>query len=50
MKIFIPFYPQAVYVYQKAAILSMLPEEEVKALGENVTELFKYVNEGLCFS
>lgn len=34
---------QAVYVYQKAAILSMLPEEEVKALGENVAELFKYV-------
>lgn len=37
------FFLQAVYVYQKAAILSMLPEEEVKALGENVAELFKYV-------
>lgn len=27
----------------------MLPEEKVKALGENVTELFKYVNGMLCF-
>ncbi|XP_075888352.1 tetratricopeptide repeat protein 39B-like [Nelusetta ayraudi] len=36
---------QAVYVFQKAAILSMLPEEKVKALGENVTELFKQVDD-----
>lgn len=28
----------------------MLPEEKVKALGENVTELFKYVNGGLLVS
>lgn len=34
---------QAIYVYQKAAILSMLPEEEVTQLGENVAELFRYV-------
>ncbi|XP_023283953.1 tetratricopeptide repeat protein 39B-like [Seriola lalandi dorsalis] len=37
---------QAIYVYQKAAILSMLPEEEVTKLGENVVELFRQV-EGL---
>ncbi|KAG9347071.1 hypothetical protein JZ751_005998 [Albula glossodonta] len=37
---------KAIYVYQKAAILSMLPEEEVKKTGENVVELFKQV-EGL---
>ncbi|KAM9857002.1 tetratricopeptide repeat protein 39B-like [Aulostomus maculatus] len=35
---------QAVYVFQKAAILSMLPEEEVKELGENVEELFRQVD------
>ena len=34
---------QAIYVYQKAAILSMLPEEEVTQLGENVAELFRCV-------
>uniref|UniRef100_A0A8C5GAT1 Tetratricopeptide repeat protein 39B n=1 Tax=Gouania willdenowi TaxID=441366 RepID=A0A8C5GAT1_GOUWI len=33
---------QAVYVFQKAAILSMLPEEEVTELGENVVQLFRY--------
>uniref|UniRef100_A0A8D3DAL0 Tetratricopeptide repeat protein 39B n=1 Tax=Scophthalmus maximus TaxID=52904 RepID=A0A8D3DAL0_SCOMX len=37
---------QAIYVYQKAAILSMLPEEEVTKLGEDVVELFRQV-EGL---
>uniref|UniRef100_A0A8C5EV88 Tetratricopeptide repeat protein 39B n=1 Tax=Gouania willdenowi TaxID=441366 RepID=A0A8C5EV88_GOUWI len=37
---------QAVYVFQKAAILSMLPEEEVTELGENVVQLFRQV-EGL---
>ncbi|KAM3623590.1 uncharacterized protein V6R79_013009 [Siganus canaliculatus] len=37
---------QAVYVYQKAAILSMLPEQEVTKLRENVPELFRQV-EGL---
>ncbi|TKS68324.1 Tetratricopeptide repeat protein 39B [Collichthys lucidus] len=35
---------QAVYVFQKAAILSMLPEEEVSQLGENVVELFRQVD------
>ncbi|XP_040002273.1 tetratricopeptide repeat protein 39B-like isoform X2 [Xiphias gladius] len=35
---------QAVYVFQKAAILSMLPEEEVTKLGENVVELFRQVD------
>ncbi|XP_041640247.1 tetratricopeptide repeat protein 39B-like isoform X2 [Cheilinus undulatus] len=35
---------QAVYVFQKASILSMLPEEEVKKLGENVVELFRQVD------
>uniref|UniRef100_A0A671WYM9 Tetratricopeptide repeat protein 39B n=1 Tax=Sparus aurata TaxID=8175 RepID=A0A671WYM9_SPAAU len=35
---------QAIYVYQKAAILSMLPEEEVTQLGENVVELFRQVD------
>ncbi|KAE8300269.1 Tetratricopeptide repeat protein 39B [Larimichthys crocea] len=35
---------QAVYVFQKAAILSMLPEEEVSKLGENVVELFRQVD------
>lgn len=33
---------QAVYAFQKAAILSMLPEKEVTALGENVVELFRW--------
>ncbi|XP_047434614.1 tetratricopeptide repeat protein 39B-like [Mugil cephalus] len=37
---------QAIYMFQKAAILSMLPEEEVTKLGENVVELFRQV-EGL---
>ncbi|XP_038134505.1 tetratricopeptide repeat protein 39B-like isoform X2 [Cyprinodon tularosa] len=37
---------KATYVFQKAAILSMLPEEEVDKLGENVVELFRQV-EGL---
>ncbi|XP_068607605.1 tetratricopeptide repeat protein 39B-like [Brachionichthys hirsutus] len=35
---------QAIYVFQKAAILSMLPDEEVTALGENVVELFRQVD------
>uniref|UniRef100_A0A668A4C6 Tetratricopeptide repeat protein 39B n=1 Tax=Myripristis murdjan TaxID=586833 RepID=A0A668A4C6_9TELE len=35
---------QAVYVFQKAAILSMLPEEEVKKMGEDVVELFRLDN------
>ncbi|XP_070683819.1 tetratricopeptide repeat protein 39B-like [Pempheris klunzingeri] len=35
---------QAVYVFQKAAILSMLPEEQVAELGENVVELFRQVD------
>uniref|UniRef100_A0A8C4EU39 Tetratricopeptide repeat protein 39B n=1 Tax=Dicentrarchus labrax TaxID=13489 RepID=A0A8C4EU39_DICLA len=35
---------QAVYVFQKAAILSMLPEEEVTELGEDVVELFRQVD------
>ncbi|KAL4640460.1 tetratricopeptide repeat protein 39B-like [Arapaima gigas] len=35
---------QAIYVFQKAAILSMLPEEEVQKTGEDVTELFRQVN------
>lgn len=35
---------QAVYMFQKAAILSMLPEEEVTKLGENVVELFRQVD------
>ncbi|XP_076004142.1 tetratricopeptide repeat protein 39B-like [Genypterus blacodes] len=35
---------QAIYVYQKAAILCMLPEEEVNELGENVADLFKQVD------
>ncbi|XP_029014242.1 tetratricopeptide repeat protein 39B-like [Betta splendens] len=37
---------QATYIFQKAAVLSMLPEEEVNKLGENVAELFRQV-EGL---
>lgn len=32
---------QAIYVYQKAAILSMMSEEELKRTGENVVELFR---------
>ncbi|KAI3353109.1 hypothetical protein L3Q82_019675, partial [Scortum barcoo] len=35
---------QAVYVFQKAAILSMMPEEEVTHLGENMVELFRQVD------
>ncbi|KAG9344096.1 hypothetical protein JZ751_012576 [Albula glossodonta] len=35
---------QAIYVFQKAAILSMLAEEEVKKTGENVVELFRQVD------
>uniref|UniRef100_A0AAR2KRS0 Tetratricopeptide repeat protein 39B n=1 Tax=Pygocentrus nattereri TaxID=42514 RepID=A0AAR2KRS0_PYGNA len=37
---------KAIYVYQKAAILSMMSEEEVKKTGENVVDLFRQV-EGL---
>uniref|UniRef100_A0A8C2AMD1 Tetratricopeptide repeat protein 39B n=1 Tax=Cyprinus carpio TaxID=7962 RepID=A0A8C2AMD1_CYPCA len=37
---------KAIYVYQKAAILSMMSEEELKTTGENVVELFRQV-EGL---
>ncbi|KAI2649369.1 Tetratricopeptide repeat protein 39B [Labeo rohita] len=37
---------KAIYVYQKAAILSMMSDEEVKTTGENVVELFRQV-EGL---
>ncbi|XP_068445148.1 tetratricopeptide repeat protein 39B-like [Clinocottus analis] len=37
---------QATYTFQKAAILSMLPAEEVTKLGENVGEIFRQV-EGL---
>lgn len=40
---------QAVYAFQKAAILSMLPEEEVAALGENVVEVFRWVSENCCW-
>ncbi|XP_029286927.1 tetratricopeptide repeat protein 39B [Cottoperca gobio] len=35
---------QAIYTFQKAAILSMLPEEEVTELGENKEDLFRQVN------
>ncbi|XP_017271980.1 tetratricopeptide repeat protein 39B [Kryptolebias marmoratus] len=35
---------QATYVFQKAAILSMLPEEEVTKLGENIVTLFRQVD------
>uniref|UniRef100_A0A7N8WTN1 Tetratricopeptide repeat protein 39B n=1 Tax=Mastacembelus armatus TaxID=205130 RepID=A0A7N8WTN1_9TELE len=35
---------QAIFVFQKAAILSMLPEEEVTELRENVVELFRQVD------
>lgn len=38
---FFLFAGKAVYTFQKAAILSMLPEEEVTKRGENVVELFK---------
>ncbi|XP_051875193.1 tetratricopeptide repeat protein 39B isoform X1 [Pristis pectinata] len=34
---------QAIYTFQKAAILSMLPEQEVKKLNENVEALFRRV-------
>ncbi|XP_078252072.1 tetratricopeptide repeat protein 39B isoform X3 [Rhinoraja longicauda] len=34
---------QAIYTFQKAAILSMLPEKEVKQTSENVEELFRRV-------
>ncbi|XP_066576792.1 tetratricopeptide repeat protein 39B isoform X2 [Amia ocellicauda] len=37
---------KAIYVFQKAAILSMLPEDELKKTGENVVDLFRQV-EGL---
>lgn len=40
---------QAVYAFQKAAILSMLPEKEVTALGENVVELFRWITENRCW-
>lgn len=43
---------QAIYVYQKAAILSMMAEEEAKTTGEDVVELFRCVGgpglEGMC--
>nr|XP_020447540.1 tetratricopeptide repeat protein 39B-like isoform X3 [Monopterus albus] len=35
---------KAIYVFHKAAILSMLPEEDVTKLGENVVELFRQVD------
>lgn len=35
---------QAIYVYQKAAILSMMSEEEAKKTGEDVVELFRSVS------
>jgi hypothetical protein len=36
------FFPlKATYVFLKAAILSMLPEEEVAATKENVVSLFR---------
>ncbi|KAK2817151.1 hypothetical protein Q5P01_025342 [Channa striata] len=35
---------QAIYIFQKAAILSMLPDEEVTEMGENVVELFRQVD------
>ncbi|XP_034086117.1 tetratricopeptide repeat protein 39B [Gymnodraco acuticeps] len=35
---------QAVYTFQKAAILSMMPEEEVTGLGEHVEDLFRQVD------
>lgn len=34
---------QAIYVYQKAAILSMMPEQDVKTTGESIVELFRWV-------
>ncbi|XP_051921348.1 tetratricopeptide repeat protein 39B [Hippocampus zosterae] len=37
---------KAIYVYQKAAILSMMSEEDVKKTGQDVAELFRQV-EGL---
>nr|XP_020477826.1 tetratricopeptide repeat protein 39B-like isoform X3 [Monopterus albus] len=37
---------KAIYVYQKAAILSMMSEEEAKKTGEDIVELFRQV-EGL---
>ncbi|KAJ8281383.1 hypothetical protein GJAV_G00067030 [Gymnothorax javanicus] len=37
---------KAVFVFQKAAILSMLPEEDVQRTGENLVELYRRV-EGL---
>ncbi|XP_036372875.1 tetratricopeptide repeat protein 39B-like [Megalops cyprinoides] len=37
---------QAIYMFQKASILSMLHEDDVKKTGENVVELFRQV-EGL---
>ncbi|KAJ0050753.1 hypothetical protein NL108_005889, partial [Boleophthalmus pectinirostris] len=35
---------QAVYTFLKAAILSMLPKEDVEKMGENVVELFRQVD------
>uniref|UniRef100_A0A8D3BWW8 Tetratricopeptide repeat protein 39B n=1 Tax=Scophthalmus maximus TaxID=52904 RepID=A0A8D3BWW8_SCOMX len=37
---------KAIYVYQKAAIISMMSEEDVKKTGEDIVELFRQV-EGL---
>lgn len=36
-------HPQAIYMYQKAAILSMMSAEELKKTGENIIELFRSV-------
>lgn len=35
---------QAIYVYQKAAILSMMSEEELKKTGEDIVGLFRSVS------
>lgn len=43
-RVFARFF-QAIYVFQKAAILSMLPEEEVTKMGENVVQLFRCASE-----
>lgn len=36
--------PQAIYVYQKAAILSMMSEEDVRKTGEDLVELFRLLS------
>ena len=35
---------QAIYVYQKAAILSMMSEEELQETGEDIVGLFRSVS------